>query len=197
MQREVDQLVQAMLRREGYQPFSILLPTAAAGLPGHREPVTKQLNLTKDYERARSPATNEQVQNWIDQISMQASAQLTTERYRLADWDVYVIGQQASQTAYGYAAELQTSRVLVLRNYGTAMGLDSMSLGCSHHREQQSAVGAQPHSCSLQYCYLNCSPMHGMHAVIFRRHAAFRPAESTPAAEISCGCRHVWRGDEG
>ena len=85
------------------------------------------------------------MQNWIDQISTQqpATAQLATERHQLEDWDVYVIGQRDSRTVYGYAAELQTSRVLVLRNYGTAMDLDSMSLGCSHNREQQSAVGAQ------------------------------------------------------
>ena len=153
-QREVHLLVLRLLQQKAYNTYSQSLDTAAAAVaPSHTSPVVKQLNLTREYERARPPATNEQVQNWIDQISTQKpdSAQLATERHWLKDWDVYLIGQQDSQMVYGYAAELQTSRVLVLRNYGTAIDLDSMSMGCSSNRDQDSAVGEPMRQCA-------CSP---------------------------------------
>ena len=151
-QKTLEQLVQRLLRQKGLQPVTGVQNKTAAWPTGQQNPITKQLNLTREYESARQPATNEQVQNWIDQISTQkpGSAQLATERHQLEDWDVYLIGQHASSTVYGYAAESQSAGVLVLRNYGTTMDLDSMSLGCSNSRSQEAAVGMHViwHGCS-------------------------------------------------
>ena len=153
-QKTLEQLVQRLLQQRHSQPVTSVQTNTAAWPAGPQNPIIKQLNLTKEYESARQPATNEQVQNWIDQISTQkpGSAQLTTERHQLEDWDVYLIGQPTSNSVYGYAAESQRARVLVLRNYGTAMDLDSMSLGCSNNRTQEAAVGMRV---TWQHAYSN------------------------------------------
>lgn len=121
--------------------------------------VVKNLNLTRDYMSYRQPCAKEHAQNWIDQIAEQAGSRPATawpQNLQVSTWTVRIIGAPGppgSGTMFGWVAEKQQPRSLVLTNYGSVMSLDSMSLGVSTARGNASAAGdAWPISNSTAPC---------------------------------------------
>ena len=137
--QQVESLVQGWCQQHHFSTFRQGWQTAQAA----PQPGTKDLNLTPEYMTHRKPSTNEQVQNWIDQMRhVKVPGSMRVVDISLPAWDIILAGEQDSRQILGYVASSSCgARLLLLRNFAASMSLDTLSLGFTTSRGTHTAVG--------------------------------------------------------
>ncbi len=123
--------------------------------------VTKSFNMTEDYCSHNVTSVREHIQNWVDQCKAGAvhsryntktSAPATvTDATGMTKFQALLddgTDKQRPSVALGYAAIHKHSNggtSMVFKNFGTAMTIDHMSLGCSSKRNIAELAGKVIH----------------------------------------------------
>lgn len=147
--QRLEQHIQTFAKQNRIQLYcSPLTPRRKPSNPnnGPNKPVIREISLP-DSKPYSLPSTAQHVQSWINVITEQAGSRKVharTVELGMPGWKVQLLGSTGTHedlTMFGWVAEREQPKSLVLSNYGFMMSFDSSTLRPSADQGNQGNAG--------------------------------------------------------